>query len=84
MFEIPTISLSYYYRVVSSFLSISSNIIYVAVKYFTKKEQTEDFILKIYIYSFNDRNIFKNEFGIFFLTEAQIDSQRSFLEAPEL
>jgi hypothetical protein len=82
--EIPTILSSYQFSIVSSFLSVSNNIIYVAVKYFTKKEQTESFILKIYIYAFNDRNNFMNEFGIFFLAEAQSDSQKSFLDAPEL
>ena len=82
--EIPTILSSYQYSIVCSILTLSNNIIYVAVKYFTKKEQTENFILKIYIYSIMDSNNFKNEFGIFFLTEAQYYSQKSFLDAPEL
>ena len=43
--EIPTILPSYQYSVVSSFLPVSNNIIYVAVKYFTKKEQTEYILL---------------------------------------
>ena len=82
--EIPSISNKYYYSMVSSFLIEKNNILYTVIKYFTKKDQLKNFIIKYYIYVFNDDSYLNKENELSFLSEAKPNSQQPFLEAQEI
>ena len=82
--EIPSISSNIYYKNVSSFSMIKNQIINVAVKYYTEKEKLDNFIIKFYIYVFNESNKLNKENELIFLSESKIDSEQSFFEAREI
>ena len=82
--EIPSISNKYYYSMVSSFLIEKNNILYTVIKYFTKKDQLKNFIIKYYIYVFNDNSYLNKENELSFLSEAKPNSQQPFLDAQEI
>ncbi len=63
-----------------------NQIINIAVKYYTEKEKLDNFIIKFYIYVFNEINKLnkENESELIFLSESNIDSEQSFFEAKEI
>jgi hypothetical protein len=83
--EIPSISPNDYYSSVSSFLLEKNKIIYVAVKYFKKKEPLI-YDIKFFIYVFIDYNFLnkENPNELIFLSESKIDSSQFFFDAKEI
>ena len=79
--EIPSnnyINIDFYRKTASSFFMGKNEIIYIAVKYFNKYTNFEDFEIKIFLYCFLENKQLKNIKELVFLSEAKPSSQEGF------
>ena len=79
--EIPShnyIDIDFCRKTASSFFMAKNEIIYIAVKYFNKYTNFEDFEIKIFLYCFLENKQLKNIKELVFLSEAKPSSQEGF------